>query len=417
MSAISAEKVKAGAVPEKKDEKLEKRRALGRGLESLLPGPRVVISPELRPGSGADRQASPAPKTDQTAAAAATLSAASETIEGVMPPAPLTPAIGEPASLNDSASRTSGPEVVGATAAGESAAPASLAPAVEEHEVISIKRQAAAQHAVTEVEIELIDKNPYQTRYVFDEPMLRELADSILENGIVQPVVVRPSADAGRYLLVLGERRLRASKIAGLRTIPAIIRRLTSQQAAEMTVLENVQRQDLNPLEQAEAFRVLSKEFHLTQAQIAERIGVSRETVANYMRLLRLPEEVMKYLLEGRLSFSDARAILALNHEDHIRLVAQEVVTRHLKWDQIDERVRELNGFVVMQNPEEGGRPKEGGARWVDPNVRAAQREIEQVLGLRVLIKDKHGKGRIVVEYASLDEYERVVTLLKGNSN
>ena len=202
--------------------------------------------------------------------------------------------------------------------------------------------------------------------------------------------------------------------MAGLHTIPAIVRRVSLQQAAEMTVLENVQREDLNPLEQAEAFRGLSQQFKLTQAQIAERIGVSRETVANYMRLLRLPEEVMNYMLEGKLSFSDARAILALDHEEHIRVVANEVVTKHLKWDQIDERVRELNGFVAMQNAEGAGQRKTGGARWVDPNVRAAQMEVERKLGLRVIIKDRDGKGKIVIEYAGLDEYERVVQLLTG---
>ncbi len=115
----------------------------------------------------------------------------------------------------------------------------------------------------------------------------------------MQPVVVRPAEEEGRYILVLGERRLRASKMAGKDSIPALVRRLSPQQAAEMTVLENVVREDLNPIEQAEAFRVLSQEFKLTQAQIAERIGVSRETVANYMRLLRLPKKVMDYMLAG----------------------------------------------------------------------------------------------------------------------
>ena len=132
--------------------------------------------------------------------------------------------------------------------------------------------------------------------------------------------------------------------MAGKDTIPALVRRLSPQQAAEMTVLENVVREDLNPLEQAEAFRVLSKEFHLTQAQIAERIGVSRETVSNYMRLLRLPEEVMDYMLEGRLSFSDAREILRLENQEHIEMVAKEVVTKRLKWDEIEDRVMRLNG-------------------------------------------------------------------------
>jgi ParB family chromosome partitioning protein len=280
-------------------------------------------------------------------------------------------------------------------------------------ETTSHHAEAAPQHTVNDLGIESIDPNPYQTRYVFKEEMLQELADSITENGIVQPVVVRPAEEPGRYVLVLGERRLRASKMAGLKTIPAIVRRLSLQQAAEMTVLENVQREDLNPLEQAEAFRVLSKQFNLTQAQIAERIGVSRETVANYMRLLRLPEDVMKYMLDGRLSFSDARAILSLDHEEHIRMVANEVVSKRLKWDQIEQRVRELNGFVPMQNAEGNGAAKSG-ARWIDPNVRAAQREMEQTLGMRVLIKDKNGKGRIMIDYTSVDEYERVVELLRG---
>jgi ParB family chromosome partitioning protein len=285
--------------------------------------------------------------------------------------------------------------------------------------VISIQAQAMVHHhMVAQLAVELIEKNPYQTRYVFDEEMLAELADSIKENGVVQPVVVRPAEEEGRYILVLGERRLRASKLAGKRTIPAMVRRLSPQQAAEMTVLENLQREDLNPLEQAEAFRVLSKEFQLTQAQIAERIGVSRETVANYMRLLRLPEEVMGYLLSGRLTFSDCREILALEKEEHIVEVAKEVVTKHLKWDEIEDRVARLNGFLPMLSgqtvPGELPQKKNRGARWMDPNVRAAQMEMERTLGMRVRIKDRKGKGKIVIEYATVDDYERVVERLKG---
>jgi ParB family chromosome partitioning protein len=271
---------------------------------------------------------------------------------------------------------------------------------------------------VSALAVELIEKNPYQTRYVFDEEMLRELADSIKENGVVQPVVVRPGEEEGRFILVLGERRLRASKMAGKRTIPAIVRKLSPQQAAEMTVLENVQREDLNPLEQAEAFRVLSKEFQLTQAQIADRIGVSRETVANYMRLLRLPQEVMGYLLEGRLTFSDCREILALEKEEHIVEVAKEVVTKKLKWDDIEDRVARLNGFLPMLPgqtvPGEAPLKKSRAARWMDPNVRAAQLELERLLGVRVRIRDRKGKGKIVIEYHTVDDYDRVVDALRG---
>jgi ParB family chromosome partitioning protein len=357
-------------VAEKKDEKVEKRRALGRGLASLLPGPRAVVNAEPRAAS------------EGTGAAVQRVGDASETKV--------------PRFARDDNSEQAGPP-----ASAQEAAPAA----------IPIQAQ---QHVVAMLDLDLIEKNPYQTRYVFDEEMLGELADSIRENGVVQPVVVRPAEETGRYVLVLGERRLRASKMAGKQTIPALVRRLSPQQAAEMTVLENVQREDLNPLEQAEAFRVLSKEFHLTQAQIAERIGVSRETVANYMRLLRLPQEVMGYLVSGRLSFSDCRELLALQNEEHILQVAEEVVTKHLKWDEIEDRVARLNGFIPGQ-PGSGDSQKQArGARWMDPNVRAAQTEMERTLGMRVSIKDRNGKGKIVIEYASVDDYERVVEMLRG---
>jgi ParB family chromosome partitioning protein len=285
--------------------------------------------------------------------------------------------------------------------------------------VISIQAVAetrAAGTQVAQIAIELIDKNPYQTRYVFDEEMLGELRDSIKEHGVVQPVVVRPAEEAGRYILVLGERRLRASKMAGKATIPALVRRLSPQQAAEMTVLENMVREDLNPIEQAEAFRVLSLEFKLTQAQIADRIGVSRETVSNYMRLLRLPQKVMEYLLADRLSFSDAREILRLENDDYIEQVAEEVVTHKLKWDQIEDRVMRVNGSFPLLPGQTmpGEKRKSGGARWMDPNVRAAQTDMERTLGMRVRIKDRQGKGRIVIEYASVDDYERVTGMLRS---
>ena len=274
----------------------------------------------------------------------------------------------------------------------------------------------AAHNLVTNLAIELIDKNPYQTRYVFDEEMLIELRESIKQHGVVQPVVVRPAAEEGRYILVLGERRLRASKMAGKETIPALVRRLSPQQAAEMTVLENVVREDLNPLEQAEAFRVLSKEFKLTQVQIAERIGVSRETVSNYMRLLRLPRKVMDYMLADRLSYSDAREILRLENDEYIEQVAEEVVTHRLKWDQIEDRVMRINGsFPMLLGQTMPGEQKKGrGARWVDPNVRAAQLELERLLGVRVRIRDRKGKGKIVIDYHTVEDYDRVVDALRG---
>ncbi len=363
---------------EKKDEKVEKRRALGRGLESLLPGPRVV-RPSVEPPAAGVAKTEPLPK----------------------PPIPESSRIHGAESNVPRFARDDKGDDKGIAVAGD--APISLPP------------QAASGNLVVQLAIDSIDKNPYQTRYVFDEETLAELRDSIKEHGVVQPVVVRPAEKEGRYILVLGERRLRASKMAGKDTIPALIRRVSPQQAAEMTVLENVVREDLNPLEQAEAFRVLSKEFQLTQAQIAERVGVSRETVSNYMRLLRLPKKVMGYMLEDKLSFSDARLILALENPDHIEALADEVVTKHLKWSEIEDRVMQINGAFSPAPGQPGSEKKDRGARWMDPNVRAAQTEMERTLGMRVRIKDRNGKGRIVIEYATVDDYERVVEMLRGN--
>src|ERR1700691_3119766 len=385
MTTTAAVEKVAGQAIEKKD---EKRRALGRGLASLLPGPRVVVaSPESRVAAAAPQQPSAQDATDGTSA-----NPSETTIPHFV--------------RNDKNVRNDKSEGDDKNNGAEPAA----------GEVISIQAEAMPANLVVNLAIELIDKNPYQTRYVFDEDMLIEMRESIKEHGVIQPVVVRPAEEEGSYILVLGERRLRASKMAGKDTIPALVRRLSPQQAAEMTVLENVVREDLNPIEQAEAFRVLSLEFKLTQAQIADRIGLSRETVSNYMRLLRLPQKVIDYMLADRLSFSDAREILRLENNDYIEAVAEEVVTHKLKWDQIEDRVMRINGSFAMLPGQtlSGEKKKSGGARWMDPNVRAAQTDMERTLGMRVRIRDRHGKGKIVIEYASVDEYERVTSLLRS---
>ncbi len=410
MTTSAAENL-AGHGVEKKEEKVEKRRALGRGLESLLPGPRVVVpSPESRVPSGE-------PGGSETRAAARDGVGKQQIPHFVRNDKPSGDnASREHASQEMDASRT---EPALSLPKGVSDPHQQLTEEVLPGEVISIQAVAEDRivgNRVVHLPIEVIEKNPYQTRYVFDEEMLQELRDSIKEHGVVQPVVVRPAEEEGRYILVLGERRLRASKMAGKDTIPALVRRLSPQQAAEMTVLENVVREDLNPIEQAEAFRVLSLQFKLTQVQIADRIGVSRETVANYMRLLRLPEKVMSYMLEERLSFSDARELLRLESEEYIEAVAEEIVTHKLKWDQIEDRVMRINGSFAMLPGQTlpGEKKKKGGARWMDPNVRAAQTDMERTLGMRVRIRDRHGKGRIVIEYASVDDYERVTGMLRG---
>jgi len=463
MTTSAAEKLAGSGVVGKKEEKVEKRRALGRGLGALLPGPRVVASsteylvPSTEAGGGAAPQglkpgvSSAASGTAEavpfpTAVAAGSSGGAGETEiprfarndkdgarndkDGDRNDKDFVrndSRDGDVATLEPPASGEI--ETSAAYAAGRANAPVPTQtvalpalPTFEPYaddEVISIQAVAddrVVGNRVAHLPLDVIEKNPYQTRYVFDEESLWELRDSIKEHGVVQPVVVRPGEEEGRYILVLGERRLRASKMAGKETIPALVRRLSPQQAAEMTVLENVMREDLNPIEQAEAFRVLSLEFKLTQEQIADRIGMSRETVSNYMRLLRLPRKVMDYMLSERLSFSDAREILRLENDEYIEAVAEEVVTHKLKWDQIEDRVMRINGSFAMLPGQTlpGEKKKKGGARWMDPNVRAAQTDMERTLGMRVRIRDRRGKGKIVIEYATVDDYEKVTGMLRG---
>jgi ParB family chromosome partitioning protein len=320
-------------------EKVEKRKALGRGLESLLPsGPRMVAAVAY-------------PQT-----------------------APISQSAISPLGREPAAAGTA-PEVV---------------------------RKAGDE--VREIALDLIDDNPYQTRKLFNEELLGELANSIKTSGVVQPIVVRQQE--GRYVLVLGERRCRASKLAGKTTISAIVRKVSDQQAAEMTVVENLQRQDLNCLEQAAAFAKLSTSFGLTQEQIGQRVGLSRESVSNYMRLLKLPENVLQYLQTGQLGFSEARVLLQFKEPEIITKIANEAVRRHLSVQGVEELCAKA---WMTEQPQE---PKEGGARWVDPNVRAAQRQLEEILGVRVKIKDHKGKGKIVIEYATLEDFDRVVDML-----
>ena len=299
----------------------------------------------------------------------------------------------------------SGPRAV--TAAGAAVAVADAPPHSAVLPEVFAQAQTASGQAVVQIALDQIEHNPYQTRYHFDKDALEELAESIKANGVVQPIVVRPGTE-GKYLLILGERRCRASKLAGKETISAIVRKVSDQQAAEMTIVENLQRQDLNCLEQAHAFAQLSQVFHLTQDQIGQRTGCSRESISNYMRLLKLPASVQQFLREGRLGFSEARVLLTLLDPNLIPKIADEAVRKHLSVEQLEDLVFDTN--VPVQRQGQPGR----GARWVDPNVRAAQTELERVLGVRVRIRDRRGKGKIVIEYATLEDFDRVVEMLRG---
>jgi ParB family transcriptional regulator, chromosome partitioning protein len=273
-----------------------------------------------------------------------------------------------------------------------------------------IQINAAADHAATsssssgtplELSIDLIDRNPFQTRSQFDEAALQELATSIAATGVVQPILVRPIAE-GRYQLIAGERRLMASRKAGKATIPAVVRPASDEQAMEMTIIENLQRADLNPMEQARAFDRLGREFQMTQEQMAKRTGKDRASVANFLRLLRLPTEIQGKVEAGQLSFGHARTLLALESPDSILKAAQKVLALSMS-------VRQTESFVQnMLNPEKAEK-KEKSKDPIDPNVREARDQMQRALGLKVAIEDRGGKGKVIIEYTNLEAFDTLM--------
>ena len=410
-------------------EKVEKRRALGRGLESLLPGPRAV-QPAGQPGAAVPAQTKQQVpplryaqgRNDKPLSSDNVASATAEQVRGETGPiviqAVAQEAVDEAARAEAELRSAGQPGAAVPTQAFPTQTFPAQAFPTQDGESISIYAQAESRmpgNIVANLAIADIDKNPFQTRYVHDDDKLEELADSIKANGVVQPIVVRPSEeDEGRYILILGERRLHASKKAGKDTIPAIVRRVSLQQAAEMTIVENLQRDDLSALEQAEAFRILSKEFQLTQAEIGERVGLSRETVSNYMRLLKLPPMVMEQLATKQFGFSEARELLKLEDPDLIQKTADYIIKKHMTLDQVEMLIMRMTGLADPVPGMPGAIKKKSGARWVDPNVRAAQMDMERMLGVRVRIRDRKGRGKIVIEYSTVDDYERVVEMLRG---
>jgi ParB family transcriptional regulator, chromosome partitioning protein len=255
-----------------------------------------------------------------------------------------------------------------------------------------------------ELAVEIIDRNPFQTRTRFDETLLAELAQSIAASGVVQPIVVR-TLPGGRYQLIAGERRLLASKKAGKTHIPAIVRQVSDEQAMEMTIVENLQRADLNPMEQARAYQRLSQEFKMTQEQMAVRTGSQRATVANFLRLLRLPEGIQGKVEAGELSFGHARTLLALDSAEAITAAAQKVMALSMSVRQTETYVQ---GLLNPEAKEKKEKPEEV----VDPNVREAQDRLQRSLGLKVRIEDKAGKGRVIIEYARLEDFDAILTAL-----
>ena len=253
---------------------------------------------------------------------------------------------------------------------------------------------------VNQISIGKIRTNPYQPRKIFDQAALEELAESIKEHGILQPIVLRKTGE--KYELVVGERRFRAAKLIKLKEVPAIIKELTDQQMMELAILENLQREDLTPIEEAEAYQKLMESLNLTQEQLAFRLGKSRPHIANHVRLLALPENVRKLISDKELSMGHGRTLLGLRNKKLISETAEKVVKENLNVRQLENLVQRLNEDV----------PRETIEKKKDIFIEEKQSELRDRFGTNVQIKKNKNKGKIEIEFFSEEDLERILELL-----
>jgi len=258
-----------------------------------------------------------------------------------------------------------------------------------------------------EIDIDLIEPNPEQPRSVFSEEKLDELAQSIKENGLVQPILVRHISN-GRYQIVAGERRWRASQRAGLQKIVAVIRSVEDDKLLELALIENIQRQELSPIEEAQAYQRLIVSLGLTQEEVAKRVGKDRSSIANYLRLLKLPEGIQRLLESETISMGHARALLSIGTEDGQSKLASEIAEKKLSVRETERLVQKL---VSRKKEKDFSTAKQN-----DANIRAAELKLKRYLGTQVKIKLNGGNGKIEIDFGSANELDRIYSLILHKS-
>ena len=268
--------------------------------------------------------------------------------------------------------------------------------------------KTSGSSSIGEISVSLIVPNPNQPRRDFSDKSLDELADSIKELGIVQPITLRNMGD-GSYQIIAGERRWRAAKLAGLKEVPVIIKKLTDQQIMEISLIENIQREDLNPIEEALAYKRLIEDFKLKQDEVAERVSKSRTAVTNSMRLLKLNDKVQQMVIDEMLTTGHARALLGIEDQKQQYVIAQQIFDQKLSVRDTEKLVKSLQNTKKKTKAEKP----------VDPQMEAIYRDLEEKLknsiGTKVLINRKNEKaGKIEIEYYSHDELDRIVGLLNS---
>jgi ParB family transcriptional regulator, chromosome partitioning protein len=257
------------------------------------------------------------------------------------------------------------------------------------------------EEIVKEISIQELRPNPYQPRKIFQEKAIEELRDSILEHGILQPIIVRKSIKG--YEIVVGERRFRAAKAAKLQTIPAVVRELDERQMMELAVLENLQREDLNPIEEGAAYQTLMEKLGLTQEELAKRLGKSRPHLANHIRLLSLPSKIQALISDGKISMGHGRALLGLRQKEQLQAVADKTVKEGLNVRQLELLIQQLNNAVPRETKK---KPEK------DVFIRAQETQLRERFGTTVTIKQSKNKGKIEIDFFSKDDLERILELI-----
>ncbi len=270
-------------------------------------------------------------------------------------------------------------------------------PVVEK--TVETKIEQVVVNEPKEVDIGLIDRNPEQPRKIFDEDALRELAESIKVHGVIQPIIVKQVGD--RYFIIAGERRWRASRIAGLKTIPCIIKNYSEQEISEIAIIENLQREDLNPIESAKAIKNLINQYNLTQDEVADKIGKSRPAVANTLRLLLLPESIISLVESNKISAGHARALLAISDTKKQKEVALLIVEKGLTVRDVEQIIKNMNRPVVERPVQEKSL-----------ELKDFENSIKRVFATKVQIKGNDNKGKIVIDYYSKDDLNRIYDIL-----
>jgi len=263
------------------------------------------------------------------------------------------------------------------------------------------------EEAVQEIKVKELRPNPYQPRKIFEEESIEELKQSIQEHGILQPIIARKSIKG--YEIVVGERRYRAAKAAKLETVPVIIRELSEQQMMELAVLENLQREDLSPIEEAAAYQLLLEKLNITQEELAKRLGKSRPHIANHIRLLSLPPKIQELISEEKISMGHGRALLGLRNKEKLMTLADKVIKEGLNVRQLEYLIQQLND--VSRETKKPEKPQK------DVFVKEQESILRERFGTTVNIRQSKNKGKIEIEFFSKEDLERILDMLELNKH